>query len=416
MALNNELNQAHRTGRSRRPVIRARTVASAYNLVSNTKDDSSKIQVQNQPKTQPEKTIKSNLSTNLINEFPGPNLASRRRSGVVIKDNSHKINVSVKPVASKKPANAVQIKKTPIAAAPQLMLATETDILEEDLLKEISSQMKPKPQKVKKSKRHRSYKKPKEKSTPDKRQTVERHIDELRRRALNCVIALILGGLIGYHFQEQIIAWLVKPLGQQLFYTSPAGGFDFLIKICLFFGFLLAIPVIIFNFIKFVAPAIPKRVSYSTAKILLASIALAIGGVLFAYFISLPAALHFLNNFTNSQIQSLISAQEYFNFVMIYLAGFAALFQMPLIFIFINKVTPLKPQSLMKKQRVVILASFIIAAILTPTPDPINQTLMAAPIIGLYQTSVGVVWQENKRARRRAKKQQKKEAQLAFDY
>lgn len=235
------------------------------------------------------------------------------------------------------------------------------------------------------------------------------HISELRRRAMWCVLALVIGGVIGYRYQDQIIAWLVKPLGQQLFYTSPTGGFDFLIKICLFFGFLLAVPVIIYNIFKFISPAIPAHISYSFIKIIIVSIILALGGVAFAYFISLPAALHFLNNFSNSQVTSLISAQEYFNFVMIYLAGFALLFQMPLVFSFINKVKPLKPSQLLKKQRIVILVSFIIAAILTPTPDPINQALMAAPMIVLYQTSIGVVWRDNKRQPRKKKGNQQLE-------
>ena len=260
---------------------------------------------------------------------------------------------------------------------------------------------------------HHKKKSKKDANNYEKRQTIERHVDELRKRALYCVVALTLGGLVGYHFQTQIIDWLVKPLGQQLFYTSPTGGFDFLIKICLFFGFLLAIPVIIYNIIRFLAPAVPKRVTYSTSKILIFSIILAISGVAFAYFVSLPAALKFLNNFNNAQVQSLISAQEYFNFVMIYLAGFAALFQMPLIFAFVNKITPLKPKALIKKQRVVILVSFIVAAVLTPTPDPMNQTLMAVPIIGLYQTSIGVVWQDNKRKTRKEAKKVRKESQLA---
>lgn len=223
------------------------------------------------------------------------------------------------------------------------------------------------------------------------------HIAEFRRRALWCMLALFIGGIIGYKYQAQIIVWLVKPLGQQLFYTSPTGGFDFLIKICLFFGFILAVPVIIYNFFKYISPAIPAHITYSFVKIIVVSIVSALAGVAFAYFVSLPAALHFLSNFSNQQVTSLISAQEYFNFVMLYMAGFALLFQMPLVFSFINKVKPLKPARLLKQQRVVILVSFIIAAVLTPTPDPINQTLMAAPIIALYQTSIGVVWRENKR-------------------
>lgn len=278
---------------------------------------------------------------------------------------------------------------------------------------EVKSDPKPTVDKKQRATSKKKSKKTKEVANYEKRQTVERHVDELRRRGLYCIVALTLGGLVGYRFQNEIIAWLVKPLGQQLFYTSPTGGFDFLIKICLFFGFLLAIPVIIYNIIRFLAPAVPKRVSYSTSKILIISIILALCGVAFAYFISLPSALYFLNNFTNDQVQSLISAQEYFNFVMIYLAGFAVLFQMPLIFAFVNKITPLKPQSLIKKQRLVILVSFIIAAILTPTPDPMNQTLMAIPIIGLYQTSIGVVWQDNKRTRRKDAKRYNTEALAA---
>lgn len=234
--------------------------------------------------------------------------------------------------------------------------------------------------------------------------TISEHISELRRRALYCAIALLVGGIIGYKFQDKIIAWLTKPLGETLFYTSPAGGFDFLIKICIFFGFLLAIPVIMFNIMRFIAPAVPKYVTVKTGKILIISISLAILGAAFAYFVSLPAALHFLNNFSSKEIQSLISAQEYFNFVMIYIAGFAALFQMPLLIAFINKITPLSPAMLMKKQRVLILVSFIVAAVLTPTPDPINQTIMALPIIALYQISIIIVWRENRKQRRKLRK------------
>jgi len=217
------------------------------------------------------------------------------------------------------------------------------------------------------------------------------------------VLALIFGGTIGYFLQARIIRWLTQPLGEKLFYTSPTGGFDFLIKICIFFGLLLTIPIIIFNIIRFISPALPKHVTYSTAKVLLIAVCLALTGVSFAYYVSLPAALHFLSGFSNQDIESLISAQEYFNFMMIYIAGFAALFQMPLLIAFINKVTPLTPSTLLKKQRVIILVSFIVAAVLTPTPDPINQVLMAFPIIVLYQVSIGIVWRENRKRKHRTR-------------
>jgi sec-independent protein translocase protein TatC len=287
-------------------------------------------------------------------------------------------------------SNSAQAKpNSPIHKPSQhtLQPSSPHDDIDEVLLKEASSNL------------HKPY----NFSRPLKK-TIEEHVNELRKRALWCVIALIIGGIIGYKYQDQIIAFLVKPLGQQLFYSSPTGGLDFLVKICLFFGFLLAIPVIVYNLFRFIEPAIPGKVSYKVWRVVVISVLLAIAGASFAYFVSLPAALYFLNNISNEQVTSLISAQEYFNFVMLYMGGFAALFQMPLIFSFVNKVTPMSPKKLIKKQRVVILASFIIAAILTPTPDPINQVLMAAPIIGLYQTSVGVVWRDNKRDNKRSKR------------
>lgn len=226
------------------------------------------------------------------------------------------------------------------------------------------------------------------------------HLNELRSRLLYSILALVFGSLIGYRFRNEIIEFLTQPLGQHLFYLSPTGGLDFLVKICLLFGFLLAIPVIIYNLFKFIEPAIPPYVAYSIRNVVIVSIGLALFGSAFAYYISLPAALYFLDNFNSEQISSLITAQEYFTFVVLYIGGFAMLFQMPLVFSFINKIKKLSPVILMKKQRYVMLGSFIIAAILTPTPDPINQVIMAVPIILLYQVSVAVVWSENKRSKK----------------
>src|SRR5690606_28664353 len=93
---------------------------------------------------------------------------------------------------------------------------------------------------------------------------------------------------------------------------------------------------------------------------------MAIIGVVFAYFVSLPAALHFLMGFSNETISSLVGVNEYYNFALAYLLGYALLFQLPIIISFINRIKPLNPGGMMKAQRWVILGSFIVAAILTP--------------------------------------------------
>lgn len=224
------------------------------------------------------------------------------------------------------------------------------------------------------------------------------HVEELRTRLTWSALVLVLGGVIGYAIHQTIFKLLVKPLNKPLYYTSPAGGLDFLIKICIFFGFICALPVLVYHLLKFLEPALPAHARRGMIRILVSSVCLALFGVCFAYFISLPAALYFLASLGNGDITALISANEYLTFVMIYLAGFAALFQLPLIMLFLNRIRPLKSRQLMRYQGHVILLSFVVAAVLTPTPDPLNQTLMAIPIIVLYEISAVLIWIKNRKS------------------
>ncbi len=221
------------------------------------------------------------------------------------------------------------------------------------------------------------------------------HISELRSRLFWSLFSFFIGGIIGFLLNSQILAFLISPLSQPLFYSSPAGGFDFVFKLSIFFGFVISIPVFTYHVIKFIEPVLSEHFHVFISRLLIASCLLTASGILFAYYLSLPAALHFLNQFGSDKVRSLISATEYFSFVTAYIAGFAILFQLPLVLFLINRVTPLKPGQLMKRQQYVILVSFIIAAILTPTPDVLNQTIMALPLIGLYQVSILIIWVSN---------------------
>lgn len=222
------------------------------------------------------------------------------------------------------------------------------------------------------------------------------HVQELRLRLLVPALFLLIGGVVGYLLREPVQALLMKPLSQPLFYTSPAGGFEFVFKVSLFVGVLAAVPVLTYNLLKFLEPAMPSHVNYLIIKVLVASVSLAGLGAGFAYFVSLPAALHFLSEFGGADVHSLISTNEYLSFVTLYMAGFALLFQLPLILLFINRMTPLDPGRLLRRQRLVIVASFVLAAIVTPTPDPFNQLIMAGPMILLYEFSVALVWLTNR--------------------
>lgn len=229
------------------------------------------------------------------------------------------------------------------------------------------------------------------------RQTFAEHLHELRRRLTYCLATLVAGSAIGYMLHGTLLRLLDAPLKQQLYYTSPMGGFNALIKIAVVFGVVLSVPVAMYQLAKFLAPAFHSRARVRPLRLVFASIALAAAGIAVGYFISLPAALHFLSQVSGPDIKPFIVVNDYLNFVLAYLVSFALLFQLPLLMTFINRIKPQPPRKLMSYQRWVILGSFILAAILTPTPDPLNQTLMATPMIALYQVGVTAVWLQNRR-------------------
>lgn len=237
-----------------------------------------------------------------------------------------------------------------------------------------------------------------------KRQPFIEHIYELRRRLLLCLAFVALGSGLGYYLNDSLARLIQQPLGEKLYFTTPTGGFNFIFILCVSFGMLVALPFIIYQTLAFLRPVLPKDHHLLHLWYAVCSFVLAMCGVAFAYFISLPAALHFLTSIGNSaNIQSLMATDSYFRFALTYLIGFAVLFQIPLLLIIINRISPLKPGKLLKAQRYVILGSFIVAAILTPTPDPFNQTLMAGPTILLFQLSIIIIWIRNmKRPKTRA--------------
>lgn len=232
-------------------------------------------------------------------------------------------------------------------------------------------------------------------------QTALEHLHELWWRALYCVGVLIVGGVFGYVFRQQIINFLQRPLGQQLYYTSPMGSFNFVMQVCLLIGFLLALPVICYSLLRFIEPALKKRLSTRVVLIVLvSSFALAIGGAAFGYYLTLPFALQFFGHVGTSSLRPLISVNEYFSFILSYLGTFAAVFQLPLLLLFINHITPFKPGGLSKWRKHVYIGAFAVSLIMPSSPDPLSQVSLAIPIIILYELSIGLIWLANRKKHR----------------
>lgn len=228
------------------------------------------------------------------------------------------------------------------------------------------------------------------------------HVYELRKRLFFVTVALALGSAVAYNFHDPITKVLLAPAGDQPFiYTSPGGGFDFLFRLCLYSGILFSTPVIIYQLLRYLQPLMRHGALRFIRKGAAASVVLAVAGVMFGYFVGLPAAMHFLlQGFSSEQITALITIQSYLSFVMMYLLATAILFQIPLILVMINHIKPLKPGSLIRQQRWVVLVAVVASAIISPTPDIQNLLLLCIPMIAMFQLGVLLVWLTNRKHRK----------------
>lgn len=232
--------------------------------------------------------------------------------------------------------------------------------------------------------------------------TMMDHIRELQGRLFSTVVAFILITGAAYPFFDKIATILMAPLknGQELVYLTPGGAFSFIIKVCVYIGIIGTLPIIIFHLYRFLMPAVRHVHLRTVLKYTLASILLALCGIVFAYYVSLPASLYFLTSFDLNHINPMLTIDAYFSFVMTYILAGALLFQLPIVMLIINTASPLTPSKLMSRQRHIIVGSFIVAAVISPTPDALNQALLASPMVVMYQLGIIIIWLTN---RKRAK-------------
>lgn len=228
----------------------------------------------------------------------------------------------------------------------------------------------------------------------DRHMTLREHVQELSRRFLLLVSILLVTSSLVYVYRSSVIPVLLQPLNatfgdQKLMYLNPAGGFNFIFLISIYAGLAAVAPFIIQQIYAFIRPTLPKAAQKLSAKLLLASFGLMIAGILFGYYVAVPGALKFLVEFAGDYVSAALTADSYLNFLIAYTLGLGLLFQIPFILIIGHYIKPFTPTGLMKSERWAIVLTFIAAAIITPTPDPINLLIVALPILLIYQ--IGVV-------------------------
>lgn len=232
------------------------------------------------------------------------------------------------------------------------------------------------------------------------------HIRELQWRLAIVALAFLATGAAVYPFFDKIVALLLKPLGNNLslVYLTPGGAFNFAVQVCIYAAMIGALPVALYHIYRFVMPAVEKTTLRGVLGYSLSSLFLAAVGVAFSYFLALPAAIQFLTSFDLKNISPMLTVESYLSFVMTYLLAGALLFQLPLFMTIINRIKPMTPRMLMSGQRHVILWSVVFAAVISPTPDAVNQLLLATPMIVMYQVGIVIILLKN---RKRADKKSK---------
>ncbi len=218
------------------------------------------------------------------------------------------------------------------------------------------------------------------------------HIRELRTRIIVCAAVLLVGGIVGYIFYTPILEWLRSPLGTNLYYSTPAGSFNFVIKVVSMVGILAAVPFMIFQLIMFIQPVLQEKLHARTVvAYTIFSILLAVTGALFAFYAILPGALRFFSGFQVPGLSALIDANNYLNFVINAIVTFILVFQIPLLMVIIDKIKPIPPKNLLKMEKWVVLGGLLVALIVPFAMDVTTCILIASPIIILYNVSVGII-------------------------
>jgi sec-independent protein translocase protein TatC len=233
-------------------------------------------------------------------------------------------------------------------------------------------------------------------TTEDHKMSLTEHLVELRIRITRSLIALGIGFGGCYYYKDWIFDIVTRPLTQALpknsylIYTGLTDAFFTYMKVAFFASLIITSPFILYQIWKFIAPGLlPKERKY-VVPFVFSSTFLFISGVSFGYFIALPPAFKFFVSFNNQYLQAMLSFKDYLSLFVTFLLGFGLSFELPVFIFFLTKLGIVNATMLSKQRRYAILVIFVVAAVLTPSPDALSQVLMAIPLMFLYEVSIFV--------------------------
>lgn len=229
-------------------------------------------------------------------------------------------------------------------------------------------------------------------SAEEKEMSFLDHLEELRWRIIYSLIGIAVGAVALWFFIDPLMEYvLLKPAvtyKMDLQNLRPFGQVFLYMQVAIFGGIILSIPNIVYQIWKFIAPGLyPSERKYITAIVIFTSLCFIIG-VVFAYMFILPAALNFFANFGTEQIQNIISIEYYFEFILTLMIGAGLIFELPMLSFFLSRLGIVTPKLMRRYWRHAMVVSFVVAALISPGPDPFSMLLMAIPLVFLYEISI----------------------------
>ena len=224
------------------------------------------------------------------------------------------------------------------------------------------------------------------------------HLDELRTRLIRSLLAIGAGMLVAFFFVDRIGSFVLAPTirmlppGDTLIYTKPGEGFSFYLDIALIGGLVLAAPFVMYQVWRFVAPGLYAKERKYVIPFVLFSTVGTLGGASFAHYLMFPATIAFFGTFNSTVMRFVPRVEDTFDLYKGMMIGMILVFQMPTLVFFLARLRLVTARFLWRNFKYAILIIFILAAVLTSSPDWWNQTVFALPMIALYLISIAIAW------------------------
>jgi sec-independent protein translocase protein TatC len=232
------------------------------------------------------------------------------------------------------------------------------------------------------------------------------HLDELRTRIIHACIALGVGMIVSFVFYEKIgeivlssVLASLPPGTDYLIYTRPGEGFSFYIDLSLIGGVILAAPVVAWQAWKFIAPGLYVNEKRLVVPFVLLAVTGSIAGAAFSHFVLFPSMMTFFRSFESAHMRFMPRVEDTFALYKNTLIGMVLVFQIPTIVYVLARIGFVTPRLLWKYLKHAVLGAVILAAVLTPSPDPWNQLVFAAPIVAMYVIGIAIAWVVQPRGR-----------------